>query len=258
VALNFETNDAGFHSLLFSRDGRLLAAAREHRIDVFEVATGKRRHEFDGHDGGGGALAFSRDGRRLVSGGIDGRVTVWDLMGTLGRPVAKLEAKDLYLLWNDLASDEAPAAIEAIGRLVARSLESTPFLRQQLTLLNDADLKRMEALVADLDSDQFRVRDRAAKELEKLGEAAAAVLKRALTGSSAQVRDTADRLLRRIGDGEDPVTAPEARRAVRAVEILERIGSAEASALLKDLRQRGSRLVLHREADAALGRLERE
>jgi HEAT repeat protein len=124
--------------------------------------------------------------------------------------------------------------------------------------LSDADLKRMQALVVDLDSDQFRVRDKAAKELEKLGEAATSVLKRALTSSSAEVRQTAERLLGKIGDGEDPVTSPEARRAVRAVEALERIGNADATALLKDLRQRGSQLILHREADAALARLERD
>ncbi len=258
VVRNFETNEGNFHALVFSRDGRLLAAAREQRIDVFEVATGKRRHEFAGHEGGVGALAFSRDGQRLVSGGVDGCVTVWDLTGLSGKPVAKLEAKDLDQLWFDLSSADARTASAAIGRLASRPLKSTSFLRERLTVVNDADVKRMEALVVELDSDQFRIRDRAAKDLEKFGEAAVPVLKKALTGNSAEVRQTAERLLGRIGDGEDPVASPEARRTVRAVEILERIGTADAIDLLKDLRRRGGRLILHRDAEAALGRLERE
>jgi HEAT repeat protein len=183
---------------------------------------------------------------------------VWDLTGTLGKPPAKLEAKELDRLWNDLASENAPTANEAIGRLAARPSESVPYLRLHLTVLADADLKRAEALVVDLDNDKFHVRERAAKDLEKLGEAAAPVLKRALSSSSAEVRDAAERLLGKIGDGEDPVKSPDARRSVRAIEVFERIGTADATALLKDLRQRGGTLILHRDADAALGRLEQE
>ncbi len=257
VTRDFDVNgEHSFHSLVFSRDGRMLAAAKEHGIDVLEVATGKRRHEFAGHEGGIGALAFSRDGQRLVSGGIDGRLMVWDLTGTFGKRISKIEERDLDRLWEDLASENALSANEAIGKMAARPSESAPYLRRRLTILSDADFKRIDALVAELDSNQFRVRDQAAKDLERLGEPATPALKRALTGPSAEVRQAAERLLKKIGDGEDPVTSPEARRAVRAIEILERIGNADAIALLKLLRQRGSKLIVSRDSEAALVRLE--
>jgi WD40 repeat protein len=256
VVRNFEIGDGYSRMLTFSRDGRMLAAVQNDRILVFEVATGKRRFTFTGHEGNVGAVAFSRDGRRLVSGGEDCRVLVWDLMGVQDKPIAKLEPKDLDRLWNDLATDNAPEAVAALGQLSARPAEALPYLRLRLTVLAEAEIKRIEALVADLDNDQFRVRDKAAKDLERLGEAAVPVLKRALASRSTEVRQTAERLLKKIGDGDDPVSSPEARRVLRAIEALERIGDADAQTLLKDLRRRGGKLIQHREADAALKRLE--
>jgi WD40 repeat protein len=259
VVRQFEIDGASPTGLTFSRDGRMLAALQDGKIEVFETATGKRRFSFTGHEGNVSAVAFSRDGRRLVSGGEDCRVIVWDLTGTAGAPVGKLEAKDLDALWGGLASDDAPGAARSLGKLVARPAEAVPYLRLRLTVLTDADLKRIEKLVADLDDPAFKVRDAAARELERNGEAAVPVLKRALEGNkSAEVRQTAERLLKKIGDGEDPVTSADARRLVRAVEALERIGGAEAVALLKDLRRRGGKLIPIREADAALKRLDGE
>jgi WD40 repeat protein len=256
VVRNFEIGDGYSRMLTFSRDGRMLAAVQNAWIFIFEVATGERRFTFTGHEGNVGAVAFSRDGRKLVSGGDDCRVLVWDLTGVQGQPPNKLEPKELDRLWNDLAKAHAAEAVAALGQMSARPSESVPYLRLRLTVLAEAEIKRIEALVADLDNDQFRVRDKAAKDLERLGEAAAPVLKRALASRSTEVRQTAERLLKKIGDGEDPASSLEARRMVRAIETLERIGDADAQALLKDLRRRGGKLIQHREADAALKRLE--
>ncbi len=257
IVRSFDTNGEWFGSLVFSRDGRLLAAAAGDRIDVFEVATGKRRHEFAGHEGGIGALAISRDGQRLVSGGIDGRVMVWDLTGIAGTQLSKIEEKELDKLWSDLASEDAAIANKAIAMMSARPAESAPFLRRRLPVVSDADLKRIDALIAELDDGQFRVRQRAAGDLAKLGESARLALKRALASSSAEVRQAAEQLLEKIDKDEDPVDSPEARRAVRAIEALERIGNEDAIALLTLLRQRGNRLIVHREAKRALARVEK-
>ncbi len=256
VVRNFDISEGSARTLVFSRCGRMLAAVQGTSILVFEVATGKRRFKFDGHEGSVTAVAFSRDGRRLASGGSDCRVMVWELAGMRGKADVGLEPKDLDRLWHELSADDASDAAAAMSRLIARPRESVPYLRLRLTVIADAERKRMETFIADLDSDVFRIRDRAARELEKLGEAAVPVLKKALGSKSTEVRQTVERLLTKIGDGEDPYSSREARRNFRVIEVLERIGDAEAMSLLKDLRQRGARLIQVREAEAALKRAE--
>lgn len=255
VAREFETDDSDARHLTFSRDGRMLATVEAKGIAVYEVATGRRRHLFKGHEGGVNCVAFARDGKRFASGGLDARVLVWDLSGLDG-PAAKLEPKDLDALWNSLASEEGPVGAKAVGRLQARPQEALPYLRLRLTVLSEADVRRIEQLVNDLDDPQFKVRDTAAKEIERIGEPAVPVLKRAAAKGSTEVRQAAERLLKKIGDGEDPATSADTRRLIRAVEALERIGGDEARSLLKDLARRGGKLVPVREAEGALKRFE--
>jgi RNA polymerase sigma factor (sigma-70 family) len=74
----------------FAPDGRTAATASpDGTIKVWEVATWKVRTEFRGHRDRVTALAFRRDGR-LLSGGLDTTVLVWDvraaLRGAAGRP----------------------------------------------------------------------------------------------------------------------------------------------------------------------------
>ena len=105
------------------------------------------------------------------------------------------------------------------------------------------------ALTASLDS----VREKAAGELERWGERAVPALRRALVGGpSPEARRQIERLLGRL-DG--PVTAPEALRAVRAVEVLEQAGTPEARRVLEALAGGAPEARLTREAKASLGRL---
>jgi WD40 repeat protein len=66
--------------LAWSPDGRMLAVG-DHRIQLYEVATGKLRREFTGHEGDVRCLAFSPDGRLLASGSMDTTVLIWDVWG---------------------------------------------------------------------------------------------------------------------------------------------------------------------------------
>jgi WD40 repeat protein len=64
----------------FSADGRVLVTGGEdHVAEVWDPASGKSVHAFDGHRGDVTALSFSPDGKSLASGGRDGVLLEWDL-----------------------------------------------------------------------------------------------------------------------------------------------------------------------------------
>jgi hypothetical protein len=119
-----------------------------------------------------------------------------------------------------------------------------------------ADPHTIAALVGDLDSNQFTVREKAMQALEKLGKVAEPALRTALAARqpSLEIRRRMERILEKL---EGPVTAPERLRELRALEVLEQIGSAEARQLLETLAQGAADAPLTQEARTALRRLAR-
>lgn len=77
----------GASALAFAPDGRVLAAAADRVIRLWDPARGREAALLEGHKGVVGALAFGPDGRTLYSGGRDKAVRVWDVFGP-PRPVA--------------------------------------------------------------------------------------------------------------------------------------------------------------------------
>ncbi len=114
------------------------------------------------------------------------------------------------------------------------------------------DAPRIRRLIADLDSEQFTVREAAVKELEKLDDAAFALLRQALKNKpSLELRRRIEPLL------SVPwlVQAPEKLRQIRAVTVLEQSGDAEARKVLERLAGGAAEARQTREAKAALQRL---
>ena len=71
-----------FHNMAFSADGRTLAAASmdDHTVGLWDVETGAQiGMPLTGHTGLIEGIAFSPDGSKLVTGGIDKSVRVWDV-----------------------------------------------------------------------------------------------------------------------------------------------------------------------------------
>jgi hypothetical protein len=113
-------------------------------------------------------------------------------------------------------------------------------------------MKQIRALVADLDSDEFSRRKAASARLRELGIGANGVLREALSaGPSPEQRRRVEALLKVL---EQPLRG-ESLREVRAVTVLERIGTAEAVGLLRELAGGDVAAHLTGEAKASLGRL---
>jgi hypothetical protein len=203
-------------------------------------------------------VAFSRDGKRLASAGADGSALVWDVHTLAlpgGAPPTRLPPPALEALWTDLAGEDAATAHRAVAVLVALPGQALPFLKARLRPATLDDRKQIAPLLKDLDSDRFPVREKATRELARLGELAAPALRRASAADlPPEVRRRVEHLLDKL-DG--PVTGLETRRALRATEVLEHIGNAEARGVLETLTQGVPEARLTQEAKASLQRLAR-
>jgi RNA polymerase sigma factor (sigma-70 family) len=250
----------GVCPVTFSPDSRLLAWSgwwNDPTVHVVEIATGKDRRRFAGHTGRVLSLSFSADGTKLISGSGDTTALVWDLTGKRTAPAdwaRPLSAEDLQVAWDDLASDDSAHAFDTIRRLSAAPHEPIAFFRQHLKPVAATDEKRLARMIADLDSDEFTVREKANQDLEALGEAAVAACRTALKGNpSTESRRRLERLLsEQIRDTARP--SPERLRTLRALEVLERAGTPEARQLLTTLAKGAPGAWLTREARTALER----
>ena len=248
---------AGQHRIAFSPDGRLLALTAPTRdVVVWDLTQGREMRRFKDLDAEITWLAFAPDSQRLVSGQADSTLLIWDVANPAPAKAGKLTADEMAKAWDDLSGADAPHAFRAQGALVSVPDATLVLFQKQLKPVRPADARRLQKLIADLESQKFPVRNAANKELEEIGDLAAGALRQALAkNSSLEMRRRIETLLDKLNGA---VTRPELLRAVRAVAILETTASPEARKLLETLVQGDSDARLTQEATEALERLDQK
>ncbi len=166
-------------------------------------------------------------------------------------PAAELSPPDLELEWSALRGEDAAKAHRAVWALAADPRQALPLLKERLRPVPPADGKRVARLIADLDNDDFDVREEATRELTKLSGAEPALRKAASGASSPEVRQRAQYALQ-AREEADP--SPEWVTTLRALEVLEQLGTPEARQLLRALAGGEPNARLTHEAGAALRR----
>jgi len=244
-------------TLLFSPDNRLLClGGPDNAVTLWNVATGKQVAQVHGDQGETTCLDFSPDGKRLVSGSTNTTALMWDVAALVpaSPSTARLLSNDeIEACWTDLAGDDAAKAFEAICLLSASPKAAVEFLGKHVLPIPPLDSAQVERWIKDLDHRQFQVRNQANHELEGLGERAVPALQKALKDKpSAEVRSRVDELLRKAALD----LTGERLRVLRAIELLERAGSAECKELLRSLAKGDGGAMQTREAAESLRRLE--
>jgi WD40 repeat protein len=227
--------------LSFSADGRTLAAlaADAPSILVWDLANNRTRCKFSHSPGKVMSMALSPDGKSLATVGGDGnvlfirKVTSRELThkGTL----LELSPKELAELWTDLSNPDFSKVDVAWCKLADAGDNAIPFLRQQIraVAVPAVDLKYLEKLIAELDSESFAVRETATKELVAVGEPAIGPLQRLLKNRpSLEAQKRAHFALEEL---KEPGSTPERLQALEALEVLEQVRTPMAIALLKEI-----------------------
>ena len=168
---------------------------------------------------------------------------------------ADLSASRLKSLWDSLGSGQLLAARQATQALAAGRQTTVAFLAARIEPVS-ADAKRIPALVADLASRAYAVRQKAFDELSRIGAPAKAAFAEALKANPTAEARTRIQLLLKAASSTYPAT-PEASRAGRAIRVLEMINTPKATELLNRLAQGMPGSPVTEQAAAALERIQK-
>ena len=152
-----------------------------------------------------------------------------------------------------LGDPDPKVARPAMGRLAGRGTSAVEFIRKRVPPVPRIREGTIDRLVKSLDAAGFREREAASADLDCLGPAAIGAVKARL---QAGVSEEARARLQRFLDKHDhPDLQPDELRSLRAIEVLEALGTAEAKKALEALAAGEPGANVTREAAGAAHRL---
>ena len=228
----------------------LISGGNDNHMRLWEAATGQQLAQFAGHEMELAEVAFGPDSRTAFSSAADGQSYLWDL-----RP-ADLGKNTPEGLWDALASAEAERAYRAICALANDPRAAADLLRAKFAPVPPPDPGRVRKLIAELNSNEFRIRDAAQQELAKLGDLAAPAIKEALLEQPLTLETK--RRLEKLQSVLQLEPTPAQLRAIRAIQALELAAAAETNAVLRQWAGGAPGADLTKNAQAALERIERQ
>ncbi len=252
----FQLPEVPFGKPYFSPTGRILAMVEVTKtfdafiLRLWDTLSGQQVRQIDLPYGGARDVVFAPDGRTLVTACYDSTILLWDLTGHLKNGVVEgepLTAQQLALLWAELKSD-GPRAEQAIWTLALAPVDSLRFLKECLQSPEPAKMEHIAKLVDALASDRVVERETATQILYDLGEAAEGELRKVLDGHTGL---EARKRIGHILENRDQDVV----RKLRAIEVIEQIGTSEAREVLEALRKNTANSRLSVGAAAALERL---
>ena len=180
-------------------------------------------------------FTFSPDGKTLATSDSDGTILLWDVSGLKGAWPPQLvtyPASELKSLWQRLASKEGHD--DAVYELLASPRQAVPFLRARVRSLAMPDLPRLRRQIANLDSDEFEVRESATRELVQFGKLAEDDLRKTLgADSSPEVKRRITELFAHYRIAEE--LSPEMLQFTGAQRVLELLGTDAATKALREI-----------------------
>jgi WD40 repeat protein len=246
--------DGEITHLAFSSSSKLLAVGgTSGNVAVYDLVEDKLRRRFAGHRAPIQAILFAPDDTALLSSANDGLMYFWDLnapsaITTTSEPT---EAQ-LASLWEQLGDADPAKACAAMDKLLAHPMPTIVFVRNTLKPAPAVDLARLQHLIGELKNANYAVRDKASRNLAQMDTQIIPALE-VILHDEAPV-EAKRRITKIIEELEAHKTAPANFRAVRAVEVLERIGSQESTALLQSFSNGAAHSRLTTAAKDALSR----
>jgi len=246
-------------TLAFSPDSRILAGSGPGAtICLWDAVTGQELGRFSGHQGDVHTLLFTASGKRLLSGSSDTTTLLWDAERVLQTNKSRSPALpdgSADVMWHALAGADAERAHQAVARLVGAPNQALSVLRKHIQPIAAVDSNSVVRLLEELDGKELPVRQKAFRELDKLGNRIEDALTQALAAQPGlERRQRLERLQERVLSGA--TLSPPERQTLRAIEVLERIGTPQACAVLHTLADGAPGARVTREAEAALRRAE--
>ncbi len=241
-------NNRELTGFAIARHGQLLVTQAKGCIQLWEIATGQLVHSWTVGYTDADSATFSADSRHVISGHSDGTALVWNFHDNASAPLGK-DAK----VWEDLASDPR-AAYAVLWKLAQDPVRAVSLLKDRLQAAPQVQFENLERWIRDLGEPMFERRDNAHKHLLKTGLSAVPALRQAAnTDIDLETRRRIQRLLETL-DGNTPFASH--LRDMRAVQLLELVGGAEAKRVLTALSQGDRGHPKSVAATAALMRLE--